>query len=88
MSSLLGFAQQYAKDQLAELGHRINQFDHSTGEGSPMPPMSTSAKKQKGPQAKLEDLQPLLGTSLQRSKAVGVTSLYDRETQISSSAAL
>lgn len=53
MSSLLGFAQQYAKDQLAELGHRINQFDHSTGEGSPMPPMSTSAKKQKGPQAKL-----------------------------------
>lgn len=26
MSSLLGFAQQYAKDQLAELGHRINNL--------------------------------------------------------------
>lgn len=42
-----------------------------------MPPMSTSAKKRKGPQAKLEDLQPLLGTLLQRSKAVGFSGIQE-----------
>lgn len=42
-----------------------------------MPPMSTSAKKRKGPQAKLEDLQPLLGTLLQRSKAAGFSGIQE-----------